>query len=136
MSANTFPLHLYGAVNYECIDAVTSFVGEDASGSFGIQAHHARFITVLVYGLARAQRADGIWEYLGIPGGVLYFHDNGLHLSTRRYLRDTDPARIVEELAGHLLEEEQELAYTRRKLRGLETHMLQEMVELERESGR
>ena len=39
--------------------AVTSFVGEDASGSFGLLPRHDRFMTVLTFGLARLLLADG-----------------------------------------------------------------------------
>ncbi len=38
---------------YERIDDVSSFVGEDDSGSFGLLARHDRFMTVLDFGLAR-----------------------------------------------------------------------------------
>jgi F-type H+-transporting ATPase subunit epsilon len=64
---------------------------------------------------------------------VLYFVDNALYLSARRYLRDTDARRIAEALAGELLREEQALVETRRKLRLLEAEMLKRLVELGRE---
>jgi F-type H+-transporting ATPase subunit epsilon len=130
---NTFTLHLYAADRYERIDEVASFVGEDESGSFGLLARHDRFMTVLTFGLARLRHGDGATEFLGLPGGVLYFVDNALRLSTRRYLRDTDARRIAQALAGELLEEEQALAETRRKLHLLEAEMLKRLVELGRE---
>ena len=77
---------------------VTAFVGEDPSGSFGLRAGHTRFMTMLVVGLARFQRSDEVWQYLAIPGAVVYFHDNELVLSTRRYLLDDDYNRITEAL--------------------------------------
>jgi len=128
-----FTLHLYAADRYERIDEVASFVGEDASGSFGLLPRHDRFMTVLTFGLSRLRRADGAWEYLGLPGGVLYFVDNELRLSTRRYLRDTDARRIAQALTRELLEEEQAMAETRRKLHRLEAEMLKRLVELGRE---
>ena len=106
----TFTLHLYAADSYERIEEVASFVGEDDSGSFSLLARHDRFMTVLTFGLARLRRGDGAMEYLGLPGGVLYFVDNALYLSTRRYLRDTDARRIAQALAGELLQEERALA--------------------------
>ena len=30
------------------------------------------------------------WEYLALPGGLAYFVDGQLYLSTRRYLRGKD----------------------------------------------
>lgn len=129
----TFTLHLYAADRYERIDEVASFVGEDESGSFGLLARHDRFMTVLTFGLARLRHGDGATEYLGLPGGVLYFVDNALSLSTRRYLRDTDSRRIAHALTGELLEEERALAETRRKLHLLEAEMLKRLVQLGRE---
>ena len=87
---SSFTLHLFSAERTERVDEVASFVGEDKSGSFGLLARHERFMTVLTFGLARLLLADGRREYLGFPGGLLYFIDNELRISTRRYLRDTD----------------------------------------------
>lgn len=129
---NTFTLHLYAGDHGERIDEVTSFVGEDASGSFGILPRHARFMTVAIFGLARFSRADGSREYLGLPGAVLYFVDNALYLSTRRYLRDSDAQRIAAALAGEFAREERWLDETRRKLQRLEAEMLRRLVDLER----
>ena len=129
---SSFTLHLLAADCSEVIDDATCFTGEDASGSFGLLAHHDRFMTVLSFGLARLQRANGITEYLGFPGGLLYFRDNALRISTRRYLRDTDVARISEALSRELLEEEQALEQTRRKLHRLEAEMLKRLAQLGR----
>jgi F-type H+-transporting ATPase subunit epsilon len=127
-----FTLHLFAADRYERIDAVRGFVGEDASGSFGLLARHDRFMTVLAFGLARLVLADASREYLGFPGGLLYFRDNELRISTRRYLRDTDAERIAGALSRELLQEEQALAETRRKLHRLEAEMLRRLAQLER----
>lgn len=128
----TFSLHLLAADSSEVIEDATRFTGEDASGSFGLLAHHERFMTVLTFGLARLQRLDGVTEYLGFPGGLLYFIDNELRISTRRYLRDTDVARITQALSRELLEEEQALEQTRRKLHRLEAEMLKRLAQLGR----
>jgi F-type H+-transporting ATPase subunit epsilon len=127
-----FTLHLFAADRYERIDAVRGFVGEDASGSFGLLARHDRFMTVLAFGLACLVLADARREYLGFPGGLLYFRDNELRISTRRYLRDTDVERIAGALSRDLLREEQALAETRRKLHRLEAEMLRHLAQLER----
>ena len=127
-----FTLHLFAADRYERVDAVRGFVGEDASGSFGLLPRHDRFMTVLAFGLARLVLADASREYLGFPGGLLYFRDNELRISTRRYLRDTDAERIAGALSRELLQEEQALAETRRKLHRLEAEMLRRLAQLER----
>jgi len=127
---NTFIVHLLAADRTGIIENVASFTGEDRSGSFGLLARHDRFMTALTFGLARLALADGTREYLGFPGGLLYFVDNELRISTRRYLRDTDVARITQALTRELLEEEQALEQTRRKLHRLETEMLRRLAEL------
>lgn len=125
-----FTLHLIAADRTETIADVASFTGEDASGSFGLLAHHDRFMTALTFGLARVHLADGGREYLGFPGGLLYFVDNELRISTRRYLRDSDVARIAQALTRELLEEEQVLEQTRRKLHRLEAEMIRRLAQL------
>ena len=127
---NTFTLHIFAADRYERIEDVASFVGEDKSGSFGLLARHDRFMTALTFGLARLLLADGSREYLGLPGGLLYFIDNELRISTRRYLRDTNAERITEVLTRELLEEERALHETRRKLHRLEAEMLRRLAQL------
>ena len=129
---SSFSLHLFAADRNEVIEDVTRFTGEDASGSFGLLAHHDRFMTMLTFGLARLQRANGVIEYLGFPGGLLYFINNELRISSRRYLRDTDVARITQALSRELLEEEQALEQTRRKLHRLEAEMLKRLAQLGR----
>jgi len=127
---NTFTVHLFAADRTEIIGQVASFTGEDKSGSFGLLARHERFMTALTFGLARLLMADGSHEYLGFPGGLLYFIDNELSISTRRYLRDTDVERIAQALTRELLEEEQALEQTRRKLHRLEAEMLRRLAQL------
>lgn len=129
---NVFSLHLLAAERSESCADVLRFVGADASGSFGLLAHHERFITVLVFGLARLQHGDGQWEYLGIPGGVLYFADNVCRISTRRYLRDRDVGAIARQLGSELLAEEQALAAQRSRLHHIENGLFRQLAELER----
>jgi len=131
---NTFTIELLAANRVETIPQVLSFTGEDDSGSFGLLAQHDRFMTTLTFGLARLRLADGQQDYLGFPGGLLYFINNTLRISTRRYLRDTDVARITGALTRELLEEEQALAQTRQKLHRLEAEMLRRLVQIGREN--
>ena len=93
----------------EEITGVSSFVGEDSTGSFGILAGHARMMTSLIIGLARFRVGEDNWKYLALPGAVLYFHDNVLTLSTRRYLVDDDYMRISQALEQQLVAEEEQL---------------------------
>ncbi|MEJ1959697.1 MAG: hypothetical protein WDM70_10000 [Nitrosomonadales bacterium] len=127
---STFTLRLFSADRTEVIENVTSFTGEDKSGSFGLLARHERFMTVLTFGLSRLLLADGSREYLGFPGGLLYLSTMscvsppGAICATRTWSASLSP------LTRELLEEEQVLAETRHKLHRLEAEMLKRLAQL------
>ena len=75
---NTFHMNLQSTTQYERVEGVTSFIGEDESGSFGVLAGHARMMTLLRFGLARFRRLGEDWEYLALPGALAYFLDGEL----------------------------------------------------------
>lgn len=129
---NTFPLFLQGARQFERIDGVASFVGEDATGSFALRAHHERFMSALVFGLARYRLADGDWQYLALPGALLYFVENQLFINTRRYIADTDYKRISQALTEQLLQEEEVLQGLKQNLHRLEEAMMRHLLAFER----
>lgn len=132
---NSFVLNLYDSSHEQRITGVTTFVGEDASGSFGIQAHHARFMTVLVFGLARFRLATEQWQYLALPGGIVYFNKNELMLSTRYFLMDSDLERICSLLDQKMAAEENNLKASRESLQRMEQAMFKRMMALQRKSG-
>lgn len=129
---NTFILQLYDATQQKRIENVTSFVGEDANGCFGIQACHARFMTTLVFGLCRYRLQTEDWLYLALSGGVLYFNANELTISTRHFLIDSNFERISELLEQQLLVEEDTLAVTRASLQKMEQSMMVRLWNLQR----
>ena len=129
---NTFSLKIQDATHAEKIEGITSFVGEDMSGSFGILAGHARFMTILVMGLARYRIGNQPWQYLAQPGAVLYFKNNLLTISTRHYFRDEDYMRISNDLQQKLLAEEEELDAVKHSLQHMEKEVLKHMWELHR----
>lgn len=124
---SSLTLHLESATQYDRIENVVSFVAEDDSGSFGILPGHARMITVLTTGLARFRAVDRPWEFVAVPGAVLYCRANELRICARRYLRDVDYERIGMELREQLLAEEQSLQQVRQRLRRLEEEMLKRL---------
>jgi F-type H+-transporting ATPase subunit epsilon len=132
---NAFTLKLQDATRSEEINDVTSFVGEDVSGSFGILAGHARMMTTLVTGLARFCIGENSWQYLALPGAVLYFHENVLTLSTRRYVLDNDYMRISQTLKQQLLEEEENLHAMKKSLHNMEEEVLKRLWEMYRREG-
>lgn len=127
-----FVLHLQSATQYERIEHVTAFVGQDASGSFGIMAGHQRMMTSLLFGLARVRIGDGEWQFLALPGALLYFVNNELFLNTRRYLRDRDCTRITHALDDQLRTEEAALRQVKESLRRLEEEMFKRLWSLGR----
>ena len=130
-----FTLQLQDATRSEEIAGVTSFVGEDASGSFGILAGHARIMTSLIIGLARFRIGEDAWQYLALPGAVLYFHDKVLTLSTRHYLLDDDYMRISQALQQQLLGEEETLRTMKESLHRMEEAFLRRLWELSRKGA-
>ncbi len=132
---NTFTLHLQDAVRTERVDGVVSFVGHDASGSFGIQAGHARLLTVLDFGLARFRRTDTTWEYLALPEAVLYFADGDLTICTRRFLRDDDYERITRDLDERLRVEETELRGIKDSVHRLQEELIRRLWQMGRRGG-
>jgi F-type H+-transporting ATPase subunit epsilon len=129
---NTFTLSLNDANRSEQIQGVTSFVGEDASGSFGILPGHSRMMTCLIIGLARFRTEEASWTYLALPGAVLYFENNILTLSTRHYLLDDDYMRISHSLQEELLAEEENLHTVKQSLHRMEEQLLKRLWEMGR----
>jgi F-type H+-transporting ATPase subunit epsilon len=128
----SFTLILQDAIQSQQLEGVATFVGEDASGSFGILADHARMMTSLVIGMARFRIDQQPWQYLAVPGALLYFHDNILTLSTRRYLLDDDYERISAALQQQLLVEEEKMHSVKNSLRHMEEEMLKRLWKLGR----
>ncbi len=122
-----FALVLQDAAHLERVESVRQFIGWDDSGSFGILAGHERFMTVLAWGLARFQTADEGWHYLAMPGGLFTFDANTATVSTRRYLADDDPDRIVRALQEQLLVEEEGLRTVKESLSRLEEAMFKRL---------
>ncbi len=127
-----FTLVLQDPTRHEQHDDVRSFVGEDTSGSFGILSHHARFMTALVVGLARFQITDQSWQYLAMPGGMLYYRDNTLTITTRRFFIDTDYKRISAVLREQLLAEAAAMHSLKQSLHRMEEEVLKRLWEIGR----
>ena len=121
---NQFVLNLFDTTHEQRIAGVTCFAGEDASVSFGIQPNHTRFMTTQVFGLARFRLGTEDWQYLALPGAVVYFNNNELTIGTRHFLIDADLERISSLLGQQLITEEDSLHATRESLHRMEQAML------------
>lgn len=128
----TFLLQLKSNRKQERFADTISFVGEDSSGSFGILSDHTRMMASLNFGLAQFVTSDGVRHYLAIPGALLYFFDNQLHLCARRYLHDIDYNRISLALENQLLVEEETLREIKESLHRLENEMLKRLWEIQK----
>lgn len=128
----SFTLSLQDATHAEKHEGITSFVGEDASGSFGILPNHDRMMTSLVMGLARFRVADQDWQYIATPGALLYFNNDTLTLSCRHFFIDTDYMRISTALEEQLFEEEIQLQTQKQSLRHMEEEVLKRLWEIGR----
>lgn len=129
---HSFRLALHDSTHATNVDDVTSFVGEDASGSFGIMAGHARMMASLVFGLARFCTAGEHWQYIAMPGAILYFSDNLLTINTRRFLVSDDYDRVREALLATLAREEEQLATMKRNLRNIESRIMRRLMDARR----
>ena len=127
---SVFELNLFATDQAQRLENVTTFVGEDASGSFGIQAHHARFMTTLVFGLARFKLIKEEWQYLAVPSAVLYFNDNVLTISSQHFLLDNNLERISGLLQQQWTNQEHEVRATRDSLKRMEQAMLKRLMSL------
>ena len=128
----SFTISLQDATHAEKHEGITSFVGEDASGSFGILPNHDRMMTSLVMGLARFRVGDQDWQYIATPGALLYFDNDTLTLSCRHFFIDTDYMRISTALEEQLLEEEIQLQTQKQSLRHMEEEVLKRLWEVGR----
>ena len=129
-TVNSLILELRSATACEDVPNITSFVGADKTGSFGIMPGHTRFMTMLVFGLARFREIDGDWRYLALPGGLLYHDQSHLQITTRRYLIDDNYERISFLLDEQLRSEEQQLSTTKASLRRIEEEFFRRIWQL------
>ncbi|WP_022948557.1 ATP synthase F0F1 subunit epsilon [Methylohalobius crimeensis] len=137
----TFILHLQGATQSDRIEGVVSFWGKDASGAFAIWPGHVRMLTVLELGLARFRCEEGSWEYLALPGAVLYFvpdessrSGGQLFLSCRKFVRGRNLETIEQALETQISEEERQFKDIKTSLRKMEEAMFKRLWQLGRES--
>jgi len=119
---------LAGSTQCDVIEEVGSFIGKDASGSFGIRPGAERFMTALSFGLSRFIRSDGETEYVACPGGILYFAANELRIATRLYIRNTDLNLITKLLNDFLVKDEEIVREVKRNLHKLDQEILKKLA--------
>ena len=126
---SAFILELASEETAETISDLVSFVGADESGSFGILADREPLATALSYGLCRFRTADERVHFLAIPGGILSFAENVLHVATSRYLRADDGSALLQSLDTRMHSEDESLRAMRETLRNLDRELLSRLIE-------
>lgn len=124
-----FALTVLDCRGAERFETVTQFVAADASGSFGLLAHHEKTVAVLRYGLARFLDA-GTWRYVALPGGVLRFADNHLTVAAVHYFLGEDRAAIVDQLATEMARSDSEVRHVEATLAEIEESLIRRLGEL------
>ena len=125
-----FTLHLQSATQYARLENVESFVARDASGAFGVMAHHERLMTTLAYGMARLRAAGGAWRYVALPGGLAYFVDGELFVSTRRFVLGDDYEAVAAAVERTLQAEDAAMRSLRESVARLEREMVRRLWSL------
>ncbi|WP_339860359.1 hypothetical protein [Paremcibacter congregatus] len=128
-----FTLNLQSGLQYEKIENVISFIGTDAQGAFGVMAGHERMMTILRFGLARFRGETTGWHYIALPGGVLYFVNNVLSISCRRFVQSEDYSTVAAVLSGTLKQQEEELLTLKRSLGRMEQETIRRIWKLQHE---
>lgn len=128
----TFTLNLQSASQNEKIENVTSFVSEDNTGRFGILPDHARMIAYLSFGISWFREKNATERYIALPGGVLYFINNQLYLSTSYYLVDQDYHRLTEKLENELKIHEENVRGITDSLKRLDEEIIKYLLRLKK----
>ena len=128
-----FSLNLQGAEKSQHIAELSSFIGEDASGSFGLLAGHTRMMSSLVFGLARFRIRDQAWQYLALPGALLYFNNNELSISTERFMISDDYEQLSAMFQQQLASELSKQQIAKKSLHQMEQELFKRLWESGRE---
>ncbi|PCI43001.1 MAG: hypothetical protein COB49_12940 [Alphaproteobacteria bacterium] len=131
----TFLLHLQSGLQYEKVEDVVSFIGCDATGTFGLLAGHERMMTILGFGLARFRVSGGTWHYIALPGGVVYFVDNELYISTHRFVHGNNYSIVAAAISDVLAKEEEIRHDFKSSISRMEQEMTRRLWQLQRERG-
>lgn len=85
---------------------LVSFRGRDHSGSYGILANRAAFVSVLSSGLTELQYGNSHSQYLAFPGGLLRFSKNQLTIIADFYLVSDQAEGLTQNLQQMMQNEE------------------------------
>lgn len=131
---NTFAMTLYSAAQQTDYAQVIQFVGQDASGSFGVLAGAEDLLTMLPFGMVRFQTADLLWHYLAVPEAVLHFTANRMHVTASSFIVGDDRNRMTQLLDSTRHEQTQRVHSTRLSVQQLDQALMRKFLQTGRES--
>jgi F-type H+-transporting ATPase subunit epsilon len=110
-------------------DRVTYVRAEDASGSFGIEPHHANLLTTLAVGVVRWRGDSGRDHYVAVRGGVLRARDGKLvEIATREAVVSDDLALLRGQVASAMAKDLEAEHSTRSGVLRLEHAAIRQVV--------
>lgn len=84
---------------------LVSFVGRDATGSFGIRPKRFSFTTILEYGITKMKNSKGDQIYYAIAGGALEFRKEKLTIVTSYAVKSAEIEGLADELEAYITAE-------------------------------
>ena len=127
----SFTLHLQSAGTCENFENIASFIGADASGSFGIMAGHERMMSILNFGLVKFKTQGGAQHFAALPGGILYFESDALYITTRRYILGDNYEAVTAAVKDELVAEEEAMHDLKGSISRLEEEMTRRLWRLQ-----
>ena len=122
---------IQGYRDYRHFDSLTSFIAYDKTGSFGIKANHLKFMTVLLDGLASFKVENNAqYQYLALPGGILYFSQNQLKIYTSRFFCGENEQHLQYLLETQLASEISKLEHLKSNLSQLDDEVINRIWQL------
>mgnify|MGYP006297422109 CR=1 FL=1 len=110
-------------------EAVVSLRAEDASGTFGILARHADFVTVLSVSVLSWVREDGSRGYCAVRGGVLTVSGGErIDVATQEAVRGDELSQLELEVAGRLRAADEQAREARTDARRLHLAAVESLI--------
>lgn len=126
-----FKLNIITPSHTQKVENISSFRGEDSSGSFGILPKHIEFLTILEPSISIVL-IDEEEEYFAFNGGILSFKKDILTITTKEFVQ----SKQISELQGIIkkFSQEQQIKESifHLNMKNLETAFFKKIIELER----
>lgn len=110
-------------------EEVRAVRAEDETGSFGILARHAPFVTALVDSVVSWETADGTRHYCAVRHGVLTTDGKAVQIATREAVRSDDLDTLEPEVLATFAERDEAERTARTEGLRLETRAIRQIVQ-------